>query len=610
MLDSRKTTSFERLDKKVEEYINLAKGIVNDEMDDEKRYNALAGLYKHIDSENGGYVDMLKEEPDDKVDNYIRKQNIDTESQAPRTGNSLSKLFDYLKKKESEITLRSTVNGVEHYAFGMNWLPQDGVIPAQVLLFILMEMIRQDGEYYWLQVKIRKNKTLPIFWLREKKMEIKLSKEIQEQAAAADEKLKKLVEEMQEKYINPELSQELKQQFAESEAKMKQFAEEMGGQIREASEEGKRKAQEALSVRFAGVAPDGRPIMEYSEEIQKIQQEQQAQRQARSKARIEAERKLIKEISDEDETWKPQPGKQVSRERLFSRVGRQADDIKYYLDLSVKNKSIQSELDVFRGLNNVLLEMWLANGGYAYISPMIHGDDFNALLQDIAYPEDKNYSFRGLLRHIDKCADGGVDVWWFHKNEKGFTRVESFFTLLMSELAGDVFTRFRLLDNMNKLTPDDKERWRSMPFFKKTLFTSEIHVGNAKHNEQVPNEDKKAPLTHIMMDSAKAKKLYKALKDKRVQWIVVPLKEDEFVNRLTLPPSEKKIKLHQLCQIRYIARHFIFPPEPGKTIRRFKPEEWILIRQIFEAEDGKMSRVDRANKDPQNHETVDQIMGI
>lgn len=574
MLDSRKTTSFERLDKKVEEYINLAKGIVNDEMDDEKRYNALAGLYKHIDSENGGYVDMLKEEPDDKVDNYIRKQNIDTESQAPRTGNSLSKLFDYLKKKESEIMLRSTVNGVEHYAFGMNWLPQDGVIPAQVLLFILMEMICYDGEYYWLQVKIRTGKELPKFW--------------------------------EKKSFREELDEIIKQQGIEAEERNRQFLEEMNNEIRETT----RMNQGYFHVPETRVAPDGRPIMEYSEEIQKIQREQQAQRQARSKARIEAERMLIKEISDEDETWKPQPGKQVSRERLFSRVGRQADDIKYYLDLSVKNKSTQNELDVFRGLNNVLLEMWLANGGYAYISPIIHGDDFNALLQDISYPEDKNYSFRGLLRHIDKCTDGGVDVWWFHKNAKGFTRVESFFTLLMSELAGEVFTRFRLLDNMNKLTPEDKERWRSMPFFKNTLFTSEIHVGNKTLSEHVPDDDNKAPLTHIMMDSEKAKLLFKALKDQNVQWLVAPLKENEFVNRLTLPPSEKKIKLHQLCQIRYIARKIIFPPEPGKTIRRFKPEEWELIRQIFEAEDGNISRVDEANKVPKNHEIVDQIMSI
>lgn len=357
-----------------------------------------------------------------------------------------------------------------------------------------------------------------------------------------------------------------------------------------------------------GVTPNG-PIEDDSEEIQKIQREQQAQRKARSKARIEAERKLLKEILEEDKTWEPQRGKQVSREGLYYRVGRQADDIKYYLNIADKNRSADSDLDVFRGLNNVLLEMWLANGEYAYISPIIDGNDFNTLLQEIAYPEDKNYSFRGLLRHIDKCADGGVDVWWFYKNDKGYTRVESFFTLLMSELAGEVFTRFRLLDNMNKLTNEDKKRWRSMPFNKNMLFTSEISVGNDTQNEQAPDDDNKAPHSHIMMDGEKAKRLFKALKEKDVQWLVEPLKENEFVNRLTLPPSEKKIKLQQLCQIRYIARKYIFPPEPGKTTRRFKPEEWELIRQLFEAEDGNMSRVDGANKVPQNHKKIDQIMG-
>ncbi len=454
MLDSRKTTSFERLDKKVEEYINLAKGIVNDDMDVEERYNALAGLYKHIDSENGGYVDMLKEEPDDKVDNYIRKQNIDTESQAPRTGNSLSKLFDYLKKKESEITLRSTVNGVEHYAFGMNWLPQDGVIPAQVLLFILMEMIRQDGEYYWLRVKIRSGKELPKFW--------------------------------EKKSFREELDEIIKQQGIEAEERNRQFLEEMNNEIRETT----RMNQGYFHVPETRVAPDGRPIMEYSEEIQKIQREQQADLKTRNRLRREKEMELIREMGEEDRIWQPQPGKKVSRQNLYFSIGRYVDDINYYLDISDNNRSIESDLRVFRGLRNVLSRMLNDNGGYALKDMKI-----DPLLVDIHYPEEEDYGFRELLKYTEEQAEGGFDVWWIKKNATGLTNAEIIFSLISMELGRDVQLRYdRLKDMDDVLTNEDRKPfWKSTNEAKPDNNQDESYAITNNRQKESKSEKKKVP---------------------------------------------------------------------------------------------------------------------
>lgn len=604
-------TGLDKLSEKIKEYINLAEGIVNEEMDVEERYNALAGLYKHIDDENGGYYDDINNASSKEVVKYLGKHNLDAGKKEQGTGKALYNFVRSAKMKISEATIVSNIGGVDIFELEMDWKPQGTVWPAQAMLYALMKTICWDGEYYWLQVKIRKNKTLPTFWLEDKKMEIKLSKEIQEQATEADKKLKKLVEEIQEKYNNPELSQELKHQFAESEARMKQFAEEMGGQIRDASEEGKRKAQEAFPVRFTGVAPDGRPIMEYSEEIQKIQREQQADVKARSRLRREQEMRLIQEMQEEDRIWQSHPGKKVSRQNLYFSIGRYVDDINYYLGIADNNRSIESDLRVFRGLRNLLSKMMNDNGGYALKDMKI-----DPLLADIHYPEEEKYGFRELLKYTEEQAEGGFDVWWIKKNASGLTNAEIIFSLISLELGRDVQLRYdRLKDMDDVLTTEDRK-----PFYEPTngsMFdnnqdenhhTTRKHTKNGKNKELTDEEE--ATVDHIMMDSEKAKRLFKALKDKDVQWLVGPLKENEFVNCLTLPPSGEKIKLHQLCQIRYIARHFIFPPEPGKTIRRFKPEEWDLIRQIFEAEYGNMSRVDEANKDPQNHETVDQIMGI
>ena len=156
----RKLTAKEDLYDKVKEYVNLAEGIVTDDMGVEARYKALAGLYRHIDNENGGYVDPIRNAPD--IDGVNQKNDGNGEHS---TGNALSRFIKYAKEKFHDIRLKSVdSNGVEHYVFGLNWHPQKGFEEAQELLFMLLTVIGYDGEFYWKQIKIRTGEELPKFW--------------------------------------------------------------------------------------------------------------------------------------------------------------------------------------------------------------------------------------------------------------------------------------------------------------------------------------------------------------------------------------------------------------------------------------------------------------
>ena len=80
------------------------------------------------------------------------------------------------------------------------------------------------------------------------------------------------------------------------------------------------------------------------------------------------------------------------------------------------------------------------------------------------------------------------------------------------------------------------------------------------------------------------------------------MKEDEFVNVLMLKPAGKKIIFKNVSQVRHVTKKFLFP---DKKLEHF---EWELIKQLFEAENGKMERVERANKTPKNSEILDEMM--
>lgn len=142
-----------------------------------------------------------------------------------------------------------------------------------------------------------------------------------------------------------------------------------------------------------------------------------------------------------------------------------------------------------------------------------------------------------------------------------------------------------------------------------------IHYLHDEVLEKYPKEsskqtgDKKTEIVnHIIMDEKKARHLYRGLF--AAGWIIGPLDENTFVQRLTSDSHENKIKLRQLNQIHYITRKYIFPPEPGKSTRRMKPWEWELIKQVFDTENGDMCRVDTASKEPKNHKKVNHYMSL
>ena len=114
--------------------------------------------------------------------------------------------------------------------------------------------------------------------------------------------------------------------------------------------------------------------------------------------------------------------------------------------------------------------------------------------------------------------------------------------------------------------------------------------------------DKKPEINSIPISQDKARKLFRALSDKRVGWLSAHMKEDEFVNVLMLKPAGKKIIFKNVSQVRHVTKKFLFP---DKKLEHF---EWELIKQLFEAENGKMERVERANKTPKNSEILDEMM--
>lgn len=119
---------------------------------------------------------------------------------------------------------------------------------------------------------------------------------------------------------------------------------------------------------------------------------------------------------------------------------------------------------------------------------------------------------------------------------------------------------------------------------------------------KVNSETVEKQINNIPIDCVKAQKLYDALSNEKLKWLVEPLEKDDFVNRLLLKPSGRKIKLKQLNQIRYITKNQFFPE------KKIKKQAWELIMQLFEAEDGKIEGVKRANKTPQNSQIFDELM--
>ncbi len=127
-----------------------------------------------------------------------------------------------------------------------------------------------------------------------------------------------------------------------------------------------------------------------------------------------------------------------------------------------------------------------------------------------------------------------------------------------------------------------------------------------KPEEEKPEEEKpeegKQEINSIPISQDKARKLFRALSNERVGWLSAPIDEDEFVNVLMHKPAGRRIKLKKLCQVRHVTKKHLFPD------KKLKHSEWELIKQLFEAENGTMGRVEKANKPPENSEILDKMM--
>ena len=119
----------------------------------------------------------------------------------------------------------------------------------------------------------------------------------------------------------------------------------------------------------------------------------------------------------------------------------------------------------------------------------------------------------------------------------------------------------------------------------------------------MPNElNEEVPPNHITMDRNKAERLFAALTADDVKWLAEEIDKETFVNKLTLPPTGEKIRFKQLNQIRYVVKNVLF-----NGVNRV--EDWGLIMQLFDAENGNIKNVKKASKNPEKHDIFDRYMG-
>lgn len=121
------------------------------------------------------------------------------------------------------------------------------------------------------------------------------------------------------------------------------------------------------------------------------------------------------------------------------------------------------------------------------------------------------------------------------------------------------------------------------------------------------------------IDEKTARCLYKALSNKeeprKVDWLVAPLDENEFVRRLFAnPPNpEKKITLEKPSQVKHITEHYLFPkdkPKKGRERRNYTHGEWDVIKKIFDTEPISKNLFDTASLNPRNCQNLDALMSF
>lgn len=286
--------------------------------------------------------------------------------------------------------------------------------------------------------------------------------------------------------------------------------------------------------------------------------------------------------------------KRLSPEDLPADLRRYAEDIRDRLIVSKETRGLQGVVAKYHSLDWVLNTMTIENGGYLaeYEDDEDVAGEVSKILGDIDFDYQTCINLERFVDFLLRRTKQLKNWYWTEKTSQGHYRSTLLFSWLCRTLEAEVSRTRWLLKSVGNDSVG--------PIASLAAFPDADSVGNAESKGLAVKD-------HIMMDSKKASMLYKALTADDVSWLAGEMVEKIFVNRLTSSEGTK-IKLHSLNQVRYIARKYIFPPDEGKTSRRITPEEWGLIRQVFDVEDGDMDRVNCANKTPSGYEKFEKHM--
>ena len=396
-MELRKMTGLDKLSEKIKEYINLAEGIVNEEMDIEERYNALAGLYKHIDDENGGYYDDINNASSKEVDEYLGTHDLEIGKKEHGTGKALYNFVQHAKYAMSEGTIVSNIGGVSIIDYEMDWKPQGSVWPAQAMLFALMKTICWDGEYYWAQVKIRKGKVLPKFWEKKSLME--------------------------------ELKEIINQQGIEAGERNRQFVEQMNIHAAEVIQ----KNQGFFSIPVARVAPDGRLIVEYPTDNQEKQ---------KNKHMIAKGRPTPDSIETGNEQY------------LYFKLYHYAEKIKDRLNMANEMQGLEKRETKYSSLNWMLnLILNDENAEYIRFFRSLPTEEFNLFWDSCCFEKEELESLDSfvdlILAEKERSEEDDTYTSWLRHKVDGHYHAEMVLFVLVTKLENELKKIYSLLVSAN-----------------------------------------------------------------------------------------------------------------------------------------------------------------
>lgn len=178
--------------------------------------------------------------------------------------------------------------------------------------------------------------------------------------------------------------------------------------------------------------------------------EKEARRAAYMK-QIEEDRITMKEMRDEERSWKSQPGKKTPRGQLFFVIERCINDIRYYLN-KPNNGTFDDDVAVYKALESIKAELQDDRG---YIRNDIDNDK---LLDNIGFFESDYvrdvYCLKDLVDYVSEGTDmlrGGPDIDWIRKRIGGMTYGEILIQLLVDGVEIELEKRGRRLLQAGKI---------------------------------------------------------------------------------------------------------------------------------------------------------------